>query len=87
MRALLVAVAVTGGVGAVGALGACGSVDGPEPVTFCLADGLLGPDGETYGRDPEQGCRFVDPDGKPITTLADGSPLCYDEGMAAVPCE
>ena len=31
--------------------------------TFCTAEALLGPDGETYGRDPEQGCRFVDLDG------------------------
>lgn len=30
---------------------------------FCTADGMLGPNGETYGRDPNQGCKFVDDDG------------------------
>lgn len=29
----------------------------------CPADGLLGPDGKTYGRDARQGCQFVDENG------------------------
>jgi hypothetical protein len=35
----------------------------PAEETFCKADGRLGPNGEVYGRDPDQGCRFVDADG------------------------
>jgi hypothetical protein len=71
-----------------GVLAGCGD-DGAEPAVFCPADGLLGPNGETYGgRDPEQGCRWVDEEGKPLTTYLDGSRICYREGTAAdFPCE
>lgn len=37
----------------------------PSPIA-CKADGLLGPNGETYGRDPSQDCQFVDGDGKVV---------------------
>ena len=59
MRTVLVA-----GLLAVAGLGACGDDDGDgegETPTVCPADALLGPNGESYGRDPEQDCRFVDP--------------------------
>jgi hypothetical protein len=36
---------------------------GSSTSTFCTADGRLGPNGETFGRDPAQGCKFVDLDG------------------------
>ena len=36
--------------------------DGKSHV-FCTADARLGPNGATYGRDPSQGCRFVDETG------------------------
>ena len=32
----------------------------------CTDDGLLGPNGETYGRDPGKNCQFVDDDGNVI---------------------
>jgi hypothetical protein len=31
---------------------------------FCSADGRLGPNGQIYGRDPNQGCKFVDESGE-----------------------
>ena len=82
MRTVLVAVLV-----GVGALAACGSDDDSEPQTFCPADALLGPNGESFGRDPDQDCRFVDDDCKPITTTLGGEPLCYGDGATVVPCE
>lgn len=30
---------------------------------FCTAEGRIGPNGEMYGRDVNQGCKFVDDDG------------------------
>jgi hypothetical protein len=30
---------------------------------FCTTDARRGPNGESYGRDPNQGCRFVDDQG------------------------
>jgi hypothetical protein len=82
VRTVLVTVLV-----GVGALAACGSDDGSEPQTFCPADALLGPNGESFGRDPAQDCRFVDDDGKPITTTRGGEPICYESGAVVVPCE
>ena len=36
----------------------------PAEPTFCTMEGRLDPvTGETYGRDPDQGCKFVDADG------------------------
>ncbi|MFZ6002477.1 MAG: hypothetical protein ACOYXM_00955 [Actinomycetota bacterium] len=73
MRARWVAAGV-----AVAALAAASLVmasDEPE-TSFCTADGLLGPNGETYGR-RHPDCRFVDDYGNLITTFADGRPLCY----------
>jgi hypothetical protein len=32
--------------------------------TGCTKDARSGPNGETYGRDPDQGCKFVDENGK-----------------------
>jgi hypothetical protein len=32
--------------------------------TFCTSDALLGPEGQSYGRDPDQGCKFVDEHGE-----------------------
>ena len=41
---------------------------GDEPAPqFCTADGLIGDDGEIYGRDPDQGCRFVDQFGRVLS--------------------
>lgn len=38
--------------------------DDPVRRGFCTADGRIGPDGQTYGRDPRQGCKFVDENGQ-----------------------
>ncbi len=38
----------------------------PAAPTGCTADGLQGPNGEVYGRDPDQGCRFVDQHGNVV---------------------
>lgn len=70
--ALLVVAAATGTVG--WAL----THDDEEPI-FCHADGLLGPNGEIYGRSGDAGCRFVDENGDVITEL-DGQPVCYTDG-------
>lgn len=75
---------------AVAGLGACGDDDGDgegETPTTCPADALLGPNGESFGRDPGQDCRFVDDDGRVITTQLDGSEICYGAGATVVPCE
>jgi hypothetical protein len=47
----------------------------PE-VSFCTSDGLIGPNGELFGR-RHPDCQFVDGDGNLITAFADGRPLCY----------
>jgi hypothetical protein len=66
---------------------ACGDETGEAPATMCFADGLLGPNGESFGRSAEHGCRFVDEEGNLVTKLPDGRRLCYDGDLAAVPCE
>lgn len=49
-------------------LGACASEPRPEggPAVVCTDDLLRGADGESYNRDPEQGCNFVDDDGNVV---------------------
>ena len=49
-------------------LGACGNEPRPEngPAIACTDDLLRGPEGESYSRDPEQGCNFVDDDGNVV---------------------
>jgi hypothetical protein len=38
----------------------------PEPVRrVCHADGVIGPDGTMYGRDPSRNCELVDSQGNP----------------------
>jgi hypothetical protein len=32
----------------------------------CPADGLIGPDGQIYGRSPDKGCQFVDENGNVV---------------------
>lgn len=61
--------------------------DDPEPV-FCPADGMIGRNGEIFGRTGPD-CRFVDENGKTLTTLSSGEPLCYDdlELMSVAPCD
>lgn len=84
MRTVLVAMVF--GLGAFGC-GDDGGAGGDTPA-FCTADGLLGPDGQTYGRDLDQGCRWVDDEGKPLTTYPDGNRICYVEGTGQdFPCE
>lgn len=80
MRTVLVAVCL----GAVAVVG-CSSDGGSG--TFCTAEAMLGPEGESYGRSAEHGCRFVDDDGEPLTTRPDGRPLCYDDATVVIPCE
>lgn len=64
----------------------CGD-DGGDRATFCTAEAMLGPNGESYGRSAEHGCRFVDEDGSPLTTKPSGGPICDDDaGMPVVPC-
>ena len=50
---LIVVVALTG------LLTSCG-----DEKSACNLDARTGPNGETYGRDPDQGCKFVDENGK-----------------------
>lgn len=60
--------------------------DEPE-ARFCYADGLLGPNGETFGRSSSDDCQFVDDSGDLIRTLPNGEPLCYDQATQVVPCD
>ena len=63
---------------AVVALSAAGIVvasDAPE-ASFCTANALIGPNGESYGR-RHPDCQFVDDDGKLVTEFGDGRELCY----------
>ncbi len=53
---VLVAVVLVSGAVAIGI-----SDDGP---TFCTAEGMIGDNGQIYGRDPNQSCEFVDENGK-----------------------
>lgn len=62
------------------------SKDDPE-VTFCTMEGMIGTDGEIFGRSTSHGCQFVDDSGDLITTLPNGEPLCYDPGMQIVRCD
>ena len=65
------------GLGAV-ALAAAGiavTADEPE-ASFCTADGLIGPNGELYGR-RHPDCQFVDAEGELVTEFRDGRDLCY----------
>jgi len=32
----------------------------------CTSDGLMGPNGQTYGRDPNHDCKFVDEHGNVV---------------------
>lgn len=68
-----------------GALGGVVLLNREPTSTFCYADGLIGPNGELYGRRSGD-CRFVDEDGEVLTTTGRGEPLCYDPGMAVVDC-
>ena len=60
---------------ALAATGAVVALDEPE-TSFCTADGLIGPNGEMYGR-RHPDCQFVDDDGNLVTELSDGRQLCY----------
>lgn len=62
------------------------SRDEPE-ATFCTAEGLIGPAGETFGRSSSHDCQFVDDRGDLGMTLSNGEPLCYDQGTQIVPCD
>lgn len=53
---VIVAVVLVAGAVAIGTRD-----DGP---TFCTAEGMIGDNGQIYGRDPNQGCEFVDENGK-----------------------
>lgn len=37
-----------------------------EPGRGCTADARLGPNGQTYGRDPERKCHFIDENGNDL---------------------
>jgi hypothetical protein len=62
-------------VSGLAAAGVVAATTEPE-VSFCTADALIGPNGESYGR-RHPDCQFVDDDGELVTTFADGQPLCY----------
>lgn len=62
VRLLIASCAVVAVLG--GAAIALDTFDRTKPAKFCTADGMLGPDGEVYGRDPDQDCKFVDEDGR-----------------------
>lgn len=42
------------------------STNGDESVA-CTDDLMIGPDGQRYGRDPTQGCKFVDDNGNVVS--------------------
>lgn len=44
------------------------------PATFCTADGYTTESGEVYGRDPQQGCAWVDAEGNKVPVDAEGQP-------------
>lgn len=62
-------------VSGLAAAGVVAATTEPE-VSFCTADALIGPNGESYGR-RHPDCQFVDGDGNLVTSFADGRPLCY----------
>jgi len=74
MRRWVLAVAVVALLGAAGAVYAIYGQDPEE--SFCTADALIGPNGETYGR-RHPDCQFVDDDGNLVTEFGDGRALCY----------
>lgn len=45
------------------AVGLVAFVDSDDAERFCTAEGLIGENGQIYGRDPAQGCQFVDENG------------------------
>lgn len=57
--------------------------DGERHFNSCPSDGLTGPGGTLYGRDPDKGCKFVDEDGNTITTTVNGCTLYYDDYAVA----
>lgn len=54
-----------------------------DPLRFCFSDGLVGADGDSYGRDPDQRCRFVDANGAVVAEL-NGAAICYDDAGAVL---
>lgn len=62
------------------------SRDEPE-ATFCTMEGMIGPEGEIFGRSTSHDCQFVDDRGDLVTTLPNGEALCYDQGTQIVPCD
>lgn len=54
--------------------------------TFCSAEALIGPNGETYGRTGPD-CQFEDEDGELVTHLNNGTALCYDDVTQVVSCD
>jgi len=58
-RLLVLVLALIAGTG-------CGDeskADNIDRPVACTDDQMVGPDGQRYGRDPSQGCKFVDDDG------------------------
>jgi hypothetical protein len=55
--------------------------------TGCTHEGLMGPDGATYGRSEDRGCQFVDDNGDLAIELRDGTPICYGDNVAIESCD
>jgi hypothetical protein len=60
------AVALTAAVLLVVALAVAMSKARGTEERFCTTEGLIGPNGHIYGRDPNHGCKFVDENGKDL---------------------
>lgn len=57
-----------------------------EPAsTVCWAEVLSGPNGESYVRDPQRDCQFVDERGDLVVQFADGRSLCYSIDPSSAP--
>jgi hypothetical protein len=50
---------------------------------------MIGNNGETFGRSGSSDCRYVDDNGRTLTTLPSGEPLCYGDLdlMVVISCE
>lgn len=81
-RSLVIGTAM---LGLTGAGYAVLSDDDPAEV-FCTAEGLIGPNGETYGRTGPH-CVFADDEGNLATHMNGGTPICYAaDSSQIVPC-
>lgn len=46
---------------------------------FCTGEGMIGQNGQLYGRSSKHDCKFIDEHGDVLTTDAQGNPFQVDE--------